>query len=220
MQDDLAESSKECGHLRIQVAQLAHNLREGEKRLERCREQLAVAVGREERQVGKAKQTYARLKSAWAQAKGSSKAAGAISAATRELRPVEIVGIYEEQRAQVCPRDCGSWPLPSPPVQLRRQVMHSLRVKDHVRGGRGLHTCYPDTWQSAALRQRQFLCCLSRRMITIAMIAPAATTTPTRLCACRVCCHSCAMKGWGVVGDPRGSTPADVKRDVLTTVAA
>eukprot|EP00892_Ulva_mutabilis_P009660 jgi/Ulvmu1/7066/UM033_0126.1 len=99
-QDDLAESNKDCGHLRLQVAQLTHGLREGEKRLERCREQLAVAVGREERLTGKARQTYARLKSAWAQAKGSSKAAGAISAAARELRPVEIVGIYEEQRAQ------------------------------------------------------------------------------------------------------------------------
>lgn len=103
LQDELAESNRDCGHLRLQVAQLTHNMREGEKRLERCREQLAVAVGREERLVGKSKQTYARLKSAWAQAKGTSKAAGAISAAARELRPVEIVGLYEEQRSQVCP---------------------------------------------------------------------------------------------------------------------
>lgn len=101
LQDELAETSRDCGHLRLQAAQLTHNLREGEKRLERCREQLAVSLGREERQLGKAKQTYARLKSAWAQAKGTSKAAGAISAAARELRPVEIVSLYEEQRSQV-----------------------------------------------------------------------------------------------------------------------
>jgi hypothetical protein len=92
---------KESGHLRLQVSQLSHNLREAEKRLERCRDQLAVSIAKEERALARNKQTYGRIKAAWASTRGTNKAAGAISGASREMRPVEIVGIYEEQKAQV-----------------------------------------------------------------------------------------------------------------------
>ena len=93
---------RECGHLKLQVTQLTHSLREGEKRLEKTREQLAASISKEERFQTRGKQAYARIRAAWACAKGTSKAAGALAAASREMRPVEIVSIYEEQKAQVC----------------------------------------------------------------------------------------------------------------------
>lgn len=103
VQDELANSHKECGHLKLQVTQLAHSLRECEKRLEKTREQLSASISKEERFHTRGKQAYTRIRAAWASAKGTSKAAGAIATASREMRPVEIVSIYEDQKAQVYP---------------------------------------------------------------------------------------------------------------------
>ena len=102
LQEEVSNLQRECGHLKLQVTQLQHSLREGEKRLEKAREQLATSISKEERFQTRGKQAYARIRAAWACAKGTSKAAGAIATASREMRPVEIVSIYEEQKAQVC----------------------------------------------------------------------------------------------------------------------
>lgn len=74
--------------------------------MDRLKEHLAERVQREERRQQRDKEVYERLKRAHAALRadrtGSSRSpsgsAGAVAAATRELRPVEIVGIYEAQR--------------------------------------------------------------------------------------------------------------------------
>lgn len=56
-------------------------------------------VAKEERRVTRDKEAYARLRSAFAAtASAPGKAAGAVAAAARELRPLEIVGLYETRR--------------------------------------------------------------------------------------------------------------------------
>ena len=101
VQDEVAASQKESGNLKLQVTQLSHSLRECEKRLEKTREQLSASIAKEERFLSRGKQAYARIRAAWASAKGTNKVAGAIAAASREMRPVEIVSIYEDQKSQV-----------------------------------------------------------------------------------------------------------------------
>lgn len=101
VQGEVAASQKESGHLKLQVTQLTHSLRECEKRLEKTREQLSASMSKEERFHARGKQAYARIRAAWASTKGTNKVAGAIAAASREMRPVEIVGIYEDQKSQV-----------------------------------------------------------------------------------------------------------------------
>jgi hypothetical protein len=56
-------------------------------------------VKAEERRLARDKAIYARLRQAYAASKSrQGAAAGAVAAAARELRPVEIVGLYEAQR--------------------------------------------------------------------------------------------------------------------------
>ena len=88
-------------------------LRRRDADMDRLKEHLAERVQREERRQQRDKEVYERLKRAHAALRadrtgssrspsGSSRSpsgsAGAVAAATRELRPVEIVGIYEAQR--------------------------------------------------------------------------------------------------------------------------
>lgn len=98
VQDESAAAQKDAAAQRTLAAQAAHAAREAEKQLERCRSQLATAVAKEERSKARTRDTYARMRNAWAATKGSSRASGAIAAAARELRPIEIVGIYEHAK--------------------------------------------------------------------------------------------------------------------------
>ncbi|KIY91332.1 hypothetical protein MNEG_16632, partial [Monoraphidium neglectum] len=97
--------------LRYKVSLLDHGLKAKESEGERLRERLADKVAREERRLAHDKAAYARLRQAHAATKRDAAvaaaaaggvagrgAAGAVAAAARELRPVEIVGIYETQR--------------------------------------------------------------------------------------------------------------------------
>ena len=65
---------------------------------------LADKVAREERRMARDKAVYAALRQAWVVGKeagsgeGGRAAAGAVGAAAREMRAVEIVGLYEAQR--------------------------------------------------------------------------------------------------------------------------
>lgn len=97
-QAERSEAQKDAAAQRALAVQLTHNAREAEKRLERCRGQLAAAVAREERTLERNRAIYTRMRSAWAATKGSGRASGAVAAAARELRAVEIVGIYEHEK--------------------------------------------------------------------------------------------------------------------------
>jgi hypothetical protein len=98
-QDEAAAAQKEAAHQRALAAHAAHAARETEKRLERCRGQLAAGVAREERTLARNRDVYGRVRAAWAATKGTPRAPGAIAAAARELRAIEIVGIYEHAKA-------------------------------------------------------------------------------------------------------------------------
>jgi len=75
------------------VAQLEHNLRAKDVELQKLKDKLAEKAEREDRRKARDKEIYDKLKRSVAR-----QTAGAASAAVRELRPVEIVGIYEAQR--------------------------------------------------------------------------------------------------------------------------
>ena len=99
VQAEARDAQKEAGQQRALAAHAANSSREAEKRLERCRSQLAAAVAREERTLARNKEVYSRVRTAWAATKGTPKAPGAVAAAARELRAIEIVGIYEHAKA-------------------------------------------------------------------------------------------------------------------------
>ncbi|GFH06263.1 uncharacterized protein HaLaN_00865, partial [Haematococcus lacustris] len=109
-EEGLRKAESELTALRARAAQMEHALRAREAAMDKLRGALADKVAREERVVARDKQVYARLRSAFAthreqvlngstNGKGpGTNAAGAVAAAARELRPVEIVGLYEQQR--------------------------------------------------------------------------------------------------------------------------
>jgi hypothetical protein len=100
VQEEAAASAKDAAQQRALATQHLHACREMEQRLEQCRKQLGAAVTREERTLARNRDIYSRMRVAWASTKGTPRAPGAVAAAARELRPVEIVGIYEHHKAQ------------------------------------------------------------------------------------------------------------------------
>jgi hypothetical protein len=100
VQVEAATSAKEAAQQRALTVQHLHACREMEQRLEQCRKQLGSAVAREERTLARNRDIYSRMRVAWASTKATPRAPGAIAAAAREMRPVEIVGIYEHHKAQ------------------------------------------------------------------------------------------------------------------------
>ncbi len=69
--------------------------------------------------------------------KGAANAAGAMAAAARELRPVEIVGLYETRR-EAAEQELAAW---------RAEVRHSCRAWDCRGHGPAVHG-FAHTWQS------------------------------------------------------------------------
>lgn len=100
LQEEAASAVKDAAQHAALSTQHAHACREAEKRLEKCRAQLATSVSREERTLARNREVYGRVRSAWAATKGGGRAPGAVAAAARELRPVEIVGIFEHHKAE------------------------------------------------------------------------------------------------------------------------
>ncbi|GIL44765.1 hypothetical protein Vafri_2272 [Volvox africanus] len=107
----------ELGAVRQRCAYLEHTFRGRETTLDKLRGVLAERVAQEERRVARDKAAYQRIRAAYVATLGSAagstnggnpgagaqqqqqhRAAGAIAAAARELRPVEIVGLYETRR--------------------------------------------------------------------------------------------------------------------------
>ncbi|KAF5839020.1 hypothetical protein DUNSADRAFT_1797 [Dunaliella salina] len=94
-------SETEAVQCKAKAVHLEHALRSREASMDKLRAALADKVVKEERQAARDKQVYARLRSAFAAHRADlqgKNAAGSIAAASRELRPVEIVGVYEQQR--------------------------------------------------------------------------------------------------------------------------
>ncbi|EFJ49191.1 hypothetical protein VOLCADRAFT_117327 [Volvox carteri f. nagariensis] len=83
----------ELAAVRQRYAHLEHTYRSRETTLEKLRAALANKVTQEERRVARDKAAYQRIPQQQQQ-----RAAGAMAAAARELRPVEIVGLYETRR--------------------------------------------------------------------------------------------------------------------------
>ncbi|PNH02559.1 hypothetical protein TSOC_011452 [Tetrabaena socialis] len=97
----------ELGGLRMRYSQLEHAFRAREASLDKMRSALADKVAKEERRLARDKAAHGRLRTALlvtqqqqagGQGGANGKAAGALAAAARELRPVEIVGLYEARR--------------------------------------------------------------------------------------------------------------------------
>ncbi|KAL3157009.1 hypothetical protein ABBQ38_001262 [Trebouxia sp. C0009 RCD-2024] len=99
--DKARAAEAEVQKLQSQLAHLEHASRAQELTLEQLRGRLSDKVTREERLARRDAEAYARLKRAFLSNKGDGSSrgqAGAVAAAARELRPVEIVGLYEEQK--------------------------------------------------------------------------------------------------------------------------
>ncbi|GLI64985.1 hypothetical protein VaNZ11_008410 [Volvox africanus] len=107
----------ELGAVRQRCEYLEHTFRGRESTLDKLRGVLAERVTQEERRVARDKAAYQRIRAAYVATLGSAagstsggnpgpgaqqqkqhRAAGAIAAAARELRPVEIVSLYETRR--------------------------------------------------------------------------------------------------------------------------
>eukprot|EP00798_Chlamydomonas_sp_ICE-L_P019230 gene19230-25855_t len=103
-----------------EVVHLEHAILKREVAMDKLRLILSDKVAKEERRVARDKDIYLRLRQAHASTRqaGQQAQAGAVSAAARELRPVEIVSIYESQR-----KSWWRWHLP--------------------RGGAGAGRCWP-----------------------------------------------------------------------------
>ncbi|MEW5300295.1 MAG: hypothetical protein WDW36_003235 [Sanguina aurantia] len=97
----LRKAEAELNVSKTRLSALEHSTRHKEAAMEKLTAHLAERVAREERRLARDKAVYGRMRGAYVahradlQGKG---AAGAISAASRELRPIEIVAIYELQR--------------------------------------------------------------------------------------------------------------------------
>ena len=83
----------EKGEWQKKVSQLEHSLRAREADLQKLKDKAFERQKREDRRAARDKEIYEKLKRAT-----SRQTAGQISGAVRELRPAEIVGIYEVQR--------------------------------------------------------------------------------------------------------------------------
>ena len=83
----------EKGEWQKKVSQLEHSLRAREADLQKLKDKALERQRREDRRAARDKEIYEKLKRATAR-----QTAGQISGAVRELRPAEIVGIYEVQR--------------------------------------------------------------------------------------------------------------------------
>ena len=83
----------EKGEWQKKVTQLEHSLRAREVDLQKLKDKALERQKREDRRAARDKEIYDKLKRAT-----SRQTAGQISGAVRELRPAEIVGIYEVQR--------------------------------------------------------------------------------------------------------------------------
>ncbi|KAK9820170.1 hypothetical protein WJX72_007055 [[Myrmecia] bisecta] len=91
----------EVGRLRQHLAQAEHGGRAKEAVLQKLRARLTDKVAQDERRGKRDADALARIKRAIITHKGDPQgraAAGAVSAAARELRPVEIVSMYESHR--------------------------------------------------------------------------------------------------------------------------
>nr|BAI63221.1 basal body protein [Chlamydomonas reinhardtii] len=100
----------ELAGVRQKYSQLEHMYRSREAVIDKLKASLADKVAREERRLARDKAAYTRIRAAYLQTMAhsstaggaggtpSGKAAGAMAAAARELRPVEIVGLYESRR--------------------------------------------------------------------------------------------------------------------------
>ncbi|KAG2450781.1 hypothetical protein HYH02_004618 [Chlamydomonas schloesseri] len=102
----------ELAGVRQKYSQLEHMYRSREAVIDKLKASLAEKVAREERRLARDKAAYSRIRAAYLQTMApggssstggggntpSGKAAGAMAAAARELRPVEIVGLYESRR--------------------------------------------------------------------------------------------------------------------------
>ncbi|MEW5316929.1 MAG: hypothetical protein WDW38_008268 [Sanguina aurantia] len=100
-EEGLRKAEVELNVSKTRLSTLEHSARHKEAALDKLTAHLAERVAKEERRLARDKAVYARMRGAYVthkadlQGKG---AAGAISAASRELRPIEIVAIYELQR--------------------------------------------------------------------------------------------------------------------------
>lgn len=102
LQAEVKRLEGELSRYRAKYGQLEHLVRSREQEADKLRDKLAERVAREERRTARDKEVYERLKRVHATAGGSrqSPSSGSVNAAVRELRPVEIVSLYEAQRDQ------------------------------------------------------------------------------------------------------------------------
>ncbi|KAG1659544.1 hypothetical protein FOA52_016167 [Chlamydomonas sp. UWO 241] len=90
----------ELAACRARLVHVEHTARSRELAVDKLRSMLSDKVAKEERRLARDKTTYASLRQAWlASRDGGRSSAGAVAAACREMRPVELVGLYEAQRA-------------------------------------------------------------------------------------------------------------------------
>eukprot|EP00775_Hariotina_reticulata_P013264 gene13264-13394_t len=102
----VADAESALVSLRYRVLQLEASNSRREQEVETVKERLAEKVAREERRLASDKRAYARIRQAYASSRRSGlaavgaqrAAAGAVAAAARELRPIELVGLYESQK--------------------------------------------------------------------------------------------------------------------------
>eukprot|EP00884_Botryococcus_braunii_P006227 jgi/Botrbrau1/15605/Bobra.0264s0005.1 len=101
LREDVRRLEAESATLRLAVVQAEHAARAKEAGAEQLCAQLEAKVKAEERLHKRSSAAYARIKRALATSRGDMEgksAAGAMAAACRELRPIEIVALYEEER--------------------------------------------------------------------------------------------------------------------------
>ncbi|KAJ9515477.1 hypothetical protein QJQ45_016477 [Haematococcus lacustris] len=147
-EEGLRKAESELTALRTRAAQMEHALRAREAAMDKLRGALADKVAREERVVARDKQVYARLRSAFAthreqvlngstNGKGpGTNAAGAVAAAARELRPVEIVGLYEQQRETLDSELTAARKEVRLLAEQLRDAQNMISVKDRTGGWR------------------------------------------------------------------------------------
>ncbi|BDA41633.1 hypothetical protein COCOBI_02-4140 [Coccomyxa sp. Obi] len=101
VQERVRAAERRAGHARQALVQAEHSSRAHEAAAQKLRERLAAKVRAEEWRLQRDADAHSRIKAALASHKGDGRAksaAGAVSAAVREMRPLEIVGVYESQR--------------------------------------------------------------------------------------------------------------------------
>ncbi|GMH32940.1 hypothetical protein BSKO_00774 [Bryopsis sp. KO-2023] len=95
-EEESEKAKQESQQLKQLNSKLEHSLRSTELTVQKLKERMKEKLDKEERRLQNDKETYGRIRHAYTSTKNKLAArAGAVAKAARQLRPVEIVSIYE-----------------------------------------------------------------------------------------------------------------------------